>query len=165
MKYVNQLLKATFVGLSLSLLFGCVSTGMTDAEKTVAYESFIEQNKLEKVRRITAFRLHGWRYLNRDYIILSSSIRKPFLVEINGPCYELSYSHTIGIHRNGSSLNEKFDWVFSPSQPDIRCRIQSIYKLDKDQADELSAIGKKIKEQDQSEESENKETQEDDSIA
>lgn len=152
MKFVNQLFKATFIGLSLSLLFGCASKGMTDAEKTVAYEAYIEKNKLEKVRRITAFRLHGWRYLNRDYIILSSSIRKPFLIEISGPCYELSFSHTIGIHRDGTSLNEKFDWVFSPSQPDIRCRIQSIHKLDKEQADELSAIGKNIKEEENAEE-------------
>ncbi len=132
-----------FAGLVvLSVLGGCASTRMSNAEKSAAYINYIEQNKLEKVKRITTFRLHGWRYLNRDYVILSTSIRKPYLVEISGPCYELAYSHSIGIHHDGSTLTDRFDWVFAPSQPDIRCMIRSIHKLSREQADQLAAIGK-----------------------
>lgn len=126
----------------VGFVVGCASTGMTNAEKTQAYSAFVKENKLEKVSRITTFRLHGWRYLNRDYVILSTSFNKPFLVEISGPCHELSFSHTIGIHHDGSSLNEKFDWVFAPSQPNVRCMIKSIHKLNREQADQLSRIGK-----------------------
>ena len=124
---------------------------MSNAEKTEAYVNYIEQNKLEKVKRINTFRLHGWRYLNRDYVILSTSIRKPYLVEISGPCHELAFSHSIGIHHDGTTLTDRFDWVFAPSQPDIRCMIRSIHKLSREQADQLATIGKSGEEENETE--------------
>lgn len=137
------------LGLIASLfLTGCASTGLSDTEKTLAYEEFIKTEKLERTGSINAFKLNGWRYLNRDYLVLFSSFRRPYLVEIAGMCYELDFSHTIGIHRSGTRLSEKFDSIFVPGHPHQKCFIKSIHKLTREQADQLSDIGREKKAED-----------------
>ncbi|MCW8999081.1 MAG: DUF6491 family protein, partial [Kangiellaceae bacterium] len=86
--------------------------------------------------------------LNRDYLVLFSSFRKPYLIEIAGMCYELDFSHAIGIHRTGTRLTEKFDSIFVPDYPHQKCLIKSIHKLTREQADRLSAIGREKKAED-----------------
>ncbi|MCW8997279.1 MAG: hypothetical protein OQK04_01005, partial [Kangiellaceae bacterium] len=50
--------------IAILYLAGCASTGLSDEEKTLAYEKFIETEKLERTTSINSFRLNGWRYLN-----------------------------------------------------------------------------------------------------
>ena len=144
-KFRQRLILGLITGLFLA---SCASTGLSDKEKTLAYEKFIETEKLERTGSINAFKLNGWRYLNRDYLVLFSSFRKPYLIEIAGMCYELDFSHTIGIHRSGTRLSEKFDSIFVPDYPHQKCFIKSIHKLTREQADQLSAIGREKKAED-----------------
>lgn len=138
------------------ILAGCASNRLSHAERNALYEKFVAEEKLEELSRITAFRLDGWRYLSNDYIIVSTGFNRPYLLKISGPCNELAFSHTLGINRDGSSLNAKFDSVFVPEYPMIKCFIRSIHKLTRDQADQLSAMGKKQEEHSESQLTEEK---------
>ncbi|WP_144394003.1 DUF6491 family protein [Pleionea sediminis] len=124
--------------LLLSVLLGCSTVKKTKSDDI--YKKYIKEQKLEKSARITAFRFHGWNSLNREYLIVSTSFNKPYLLTLNTPCNDLPFAHRIVIDNDGSSLDAGFDSIVVPDSIAGKCRIKSIYKLTKEQADELTAL-------------------------
>ncbi|TQV89272.1 DUF6491 family protein [Aliikangiella coralliicola] len=123
-------------------LSACATATMSNAEKSVAYKEYIDKNKLDELNRITAFKFYGWRYLNKEHLILSTALNKPYLITLKNSCIDLHFSNGIGVEPRGNSLNAKFDSIFPLTFPEQRCFIKSIHKISRQQADELSQIGK-----------------------
>ncbi|MET1256128.1 DUF6491 family protein [Aliikangiella maris] len=129
--------------LVIFLVLGSGCTAINKNKQTIDYQPFIDEQKLEKISRITLFRLHGWRALNENYLILDTSPHRPYLIELKFPCVELKFSHAIAVHHSSpGSLESKFDAIYIPEYPHQKCYIESIYRLSKEQAQALFAFGK-----------------------
>ena len=130
-------------------LAGCATQIDTKKEKSI-YESYIETQKLESLDKIRTFRFHGWRSLDNHYLIISTGLNNPYLIKLTNYCSDLRFAHRILVNSSGSTLTTKFDsiQVVDSSLPDrhpIKCFIKSIYKLSKEQADELGSLNKQSK--------------------
>ncbi len=146
--------KIAVLGVALAtLLAGCSNTPtMSYEEKNIAYADYIVSNKLESLKKINTFRLHGWQSLTNDYLILSTSPKKKFLIEVNGYCPDLGFAHAIKINQSMSSmLSTRFDSISvingDMASHQIKCHIKTIHQIDKAQAKEISAIGKPVGEE------------------
>ena len=126
--------------LSISLV-GCATTGMSNAERTLAYDQFIVSEKLEELNQITAFRFDSWSSLGQEHLIISTSFNRPYLISLRNSCFDLNTANVIGINNTGSTLHAKFDSITVPKSIGQKCFIKSIYKLTKEQKDALSKIG------------------------
>ena len=135
-KYIAIIVIANF------LIIGCATSTMSLTEKTVAYNQFIEVEKLEQMDRIYTFRYDGWSSLGDQHLILSTGVNKSYLITFNHICHDLRFAQTIAIHKTGSSLMAKFDAISVPESMGIKCFIKSIYKLTKEQRKALRVIGK-----------------------
>ena len=133
------------------LLGGCASNGLSDQERQQLYQDYVKEHKLEELQRITAFKFHGWRELDKRHLIISTTFKRSYFITLRSNCVELQFTQTIGINRSDSSLHAKFDSIFVPSFPQQKCFIKSIHKLTREQADEIAGLGK---EKDQSKENE-----------
>ncbi len=114
------------------------------------YTQYIKDKKLESQKKITSFNFHGWRSLDNEYLILSTRFNKPYLIDLVGYCSDLRFTQTIAVHNSGSTLHAKFDSISVPDSHQnsghlIKCRIDSIYRITKKQADELSRLKSKKK--------------------
>jgi len=133
-----------------ALLTGCASApSMSYGEKNQAYVSYITDNKLASLKKINTFRMYGWQSLTNDYLIISTSPKKKFLVEVNGFCPDLAHAQTIAFNQSmSSSLSTRFDSISvlggNVGDHMSKCYIQAIHQIDKAQAKEISAIGKPI---------------------
>lgn len=143
--------KVTVLGVAFAaLLAGCSNTPtMSYEEKNIAYADYIVSNKLQSLKKINTFRLHGWQSLTNDYLILSTSPKKKFLIEVNGYCPDLGFAQAIKINQGMSSmLTTRFDSISvigsDVGSHHIKCHIKTIHKIDKAQAKEISAIGKPV---------------------
>ena len=124
------------------LITACATTAtMTDSERTLAYDQYIDTNKLESIKRITAFNFYSWSTLGDQHLIISSRRNKPHLIKLQRNCFALSSATGIIIHNNASSLSAKFDAISVLEPNSIKCFINSIYPLSKDQAKAISKIG------------------------
>ncbi len=137
----NQFIKLTACILGLLWLAGCSSVKLNNAERTQAYQQFIADNNLQRVKKVNLFRLNSWNYLSDEYVILSSHISKPYLIGLSGPCRDLKFAHSIELQNTGSQLSEKFDAIMVPESPYLKCFIQSIYPLTREQANHLTSLG------------------------
>ncbi len=128
--------------LSSSFLFGCATTGgMTNEEKNEAYRQYVNENSIENVNKITSFRFHGWQSLTNDFLIISTSPRKKYLLELSGYCVDLNFAHALIINSSTSStLHAKFDSISTFENKQMNCRIRSIYPITKEQSKEISAL-------------------------
>jgi len=133
-----------------ALFTGCASApSMSYGEKNLAYASYITDNKLASLKKINTFRMYGWQSLTNDYLIISTSPKKKFLVEVNGFCPDLAHAQTIAFNQSmSSSLSTRFDSISvlggNVGDHMLKCHIQTIHQIDKAQAKEISAIGKPI---------------------
>jgi len=145
--------KRTLACLSLIALFtGCsTAPSLSYDEKNLAYADYIANHNLASLKKVNTFRLHGWQSLTNDYLILSTSPKRKYLIEVKGLCPDLGFAQTIKINQSMSStLSVRFDSISVVgndfgSHP-LKCFIKTIHKIDKAQAKELSAIGRPIKE-------------------
>ena len=112
-------------------------------KKESIYAKYIAEKKLESQKRITSFQFHGWRSLDNEYLILSTSFNKPYLIDLTGYCNDLRFTQTIAVHNSGSTLHAKFDSISVPNDHSMKCRIDAIYRITKKQADEISALSSK----------------------
>jgi len=135
---VKHLLMATFISV---LLVACATPKMTEGEKTLAYEQFIETNKLKSIKSITPFNFYSWAALGDQHLIISSRFNRPYLIKLQRSCFDLSFANTIVIHQNGSSLHARFDAISVMEPISVKCFIQSIYPLNKEQVKAISQIG------------------------
>ncbi|MDQ7048984.1 MAG: DUF6491 family protein [Enterobacterales bacterium] len=130
--------KTIFLLLSVLLMTSCSS--LDTRKQTPIYQQYIADNKLEALQKITTFRFHGWRSLNNYFLIVSTSMAKPYLIELNSYCLDLRFANAIVINNSGSILQTKFDSVSAANYPNQKCYIKSIYKVTKNQADEITDL-------------------------
>ena len=128
----------------LILITGCsLNKGLSDEEKNLAFQNYLTTNNIENVSRITTFTLRGWSSLTNDYLILSSSRKRQYLIELAGFCSEISWANSLIINRSsGLSLYARFDSVSTPNEPRIKCMIKSIYPITEEQEDEIKKLAK-----------------------
>ena len=135
-----------FITLILLLSTACSSTiNMSKKERDIAFIDYIEANKLVSLKKVTAFKFHGWQSLTNEHLIMSSSVNKRFLIKLNASCPDLRFAQTILVDQSmSSSLSVRFDSisVVGPAAVRVKCFIKSIYPISKEQAKEISAIGK-----------------------
>jgi len=134
-------MKQIFIAiLAISVVSGC-ATMEADTEKSIAvYENYIDNNKLEALKSITSFRFHDWRGLDDEHLIISTSFSKPYLITLKRTCTDLSSAHAIGVDNKGSTLNAGFDSIYVLKGPKKRCFIESIHRLNREQADEITGL-------------------------
>ena len=128
----------------LSLLVGCVTNpNMSLQARVDAYADYIEQQRLISQDKIRTFKYSGWRALSNNYLIISASPSRKYLIEVNGFCSNLYHAQIIGVNQGMSSnLVTRFDSISVPESPGVKCFIKSIYKVNKVQIKEISALGK-----------------------
>ncbi len=140
--------RLVIIGTMAFTLMACTTTDtLSRDEKNVAYESYIASNKLESVKHIRTFNMRNWQSLTNDYLVLSTSFKKHYLIRTKGQCYDLEHAQTLLTHQSTSGrLSINFDSISVPTFPEFKCHIKSIYPIDKAQSNALKAIGKPVKE-------------------
>ena len=69
--------------------------------------------------------VEGSEKLTDDFLILSSSPQKKYLVEINGFCDELKFAQALILNRSiASSLQTRFDSISTPKWPNLKFSIE-----------------------------------------
>lgn len=127
-----------------ALISACASTDtLSRDEKNVAYEAYITANKLDKVKHIRTFTMRNWQSLTNDYLVLSTSFKKHYLLQTKGQCYDLEHARILLTHQSTSGrFSVNFDSISVSSSPEFKCYIKYIYPISKEQSKELQAIGK-----------------------
>jgi len=130
-----------------SLIASCSNADKTTAKKVPLYDNYVIEKKLESVDRITSFSFQGWRSLDNYYLIISTSLSKSYLIQLNSYCADLQFANAIIINNNGNSLHAKFDSIhvakgLSGKRSGIKCIIKSIHKISREQEDEIAQLGK-----------------------
>jgi len=129
------------------LTSSCSNIDNKAIKKIPVYENYISEQKLESIDRITSFSFQGWRSLNNFHFILSTSPSRRYLIQLNSYCADLQFANAIIINNNGNSLHTKFDSIhvvkgLSGKRAGIKCIIKSIYKISREQVDEIAQLGK-----------------------
>jgi hypothetical protein len=130
--------------VSLSfLLLACSSNRLSRDEWELKVNESISQWQLQSVKRVTTFRLDSWASLGEKHLILRTSPSKPYLVELDARCPQLDFARALMLDQTMStSLDAGFDSVFTAQEPHIKCRINTIYPLTKEQDKALLALDK-----------------------
>ena len=123
----------------------CTTYTMTKEERTQAYAEYIKAENLESIKKITAFRFDGWSPLEGKHLIISTTFNKPYLITLKSRCPELRYANAIQIHNTGSILQTKLDSISVPGEMGIRCYIETIHVLDREQKKYIQNIGREEK--------------------
>ncbi|GLX78392.1 hypothetical protein tinsulaeT_17320 [Thalassotalea insulae] len=117
------------------------------AEKDQALREYIVSNALNSVKQVNSFRFYGWNSLSNDFIVLSSSPRRRYLIELSGFCHDIPWAHTIIVNRgHDTSLHARFDSVSAVDSPEIKCIIKTIYPITKAQFKDIQTIDKPAEE-------------------
>ena len=129
---------------SLIFITGCsLNKGLSAEEKNAAFQNYLTMNNLEDVEKVTTFKFRGWHSLTNEYLMLSSSHKRQYLIELSVFCSEISWAHALIINRSSSSsLYARFDSFSTPEEPRIKCMIKSIYPITEKQEDEIKKLGK-----------------------
>lgn len=138
-------MKTIIVILSiLILLVGCSSTNnMSRKEKSAAYADYIKNHNLESINSIRTFRFDGWHSLSNDYLLISTSFKNRYLIEIQGYCPDIPFAFALVLDQQMSStLSTRTDSIAAAASPRDSCIIKTIHQVTKEQAKELSTIGK-----------------------
>ncbi|MDG1750450.1 MAG: DUF6491 family protein [Thalassotalea sp.] len=127
---------------TLILLASCSSNnGMTSQAKNTAFKEYLTNNNIESVKRVSRFRFQGWTSLTDEFLILSSSHKRKFLIELSGFCSDIRWTNAIILNRlNTASLNALSDSISTIETPQINCRIKTIYPLTQEQLVDIRAI-------------------------
>lgn len=139
----KKIIQWLFIGLlTMFVSTACATSAMTQKEKTDAYRQFIVTEKLEPLDKITSFKFDDWSPLGDEHLIISTSVRKMYLITLSQRCSDLRFANAIKIHNTGSSLSAKFDSISVPAVIEIKCYIKSIHRVTKEQKKALQKIGK-----------------------
>lgn len=142
---MNRLITLVIAVLMLTVT-GCATIDtLTYEQKNTAYRQYIVDNKLESIKYIRSFNFKRWNSLTNDYLVLSSSFNKRYLIELKGSCYDLDDSYAIALKQSMTGrLSVNIDAVMVLNDFPMKCHIKSIYPIEKTSAKELQAIGKPI---------------------
>lgn len=132
-----------FIILGLS---GCTTIDtLTDDQKNVAYTQYIIDKKLESIEHIRSFNFKGWSPLTNDYLVLSSTLNKRYLIKLNSHCYDLDGTNTITTTQSMiGRLSANRDAILVLNGFHKTCNIQSIYPIKKSAVKTLQSIGKPV---------------------
>lgn len=109
--------------------------------KNAAFKDYVTSQNIEPVNRVSRFRFQGWSSLTNDFLILSSTHKRKFLIELTGYCSDIRWAHAIILNRlNTATLNARSDSISTVEAPNIHCRIQTIYPLTLEQLADIRAI-------------------------
>jgi hypothetical protein len=136
-------MKAILIILTaLILLVSCSSNNSAGLKaKNIAFKDYLTNNNIESVKRVSRFRFRGWTSLTDKFLILSSSHKHKYLVELSGYCSDIRWSHAIILNRfNSASLNALTDSISTVESSQINCRIKTIYPLTQEQLVDIRAI-------------------------
>lgn len=128
--------------LFASLVSACATNKLSLQERRLAYDKFIETEQLPEVDRIKSFHFDRWSSLGDQHLILYRRINEPYLIKLKYKCHNLDFAMNIGVRSFGNTLAAKTDYVMVPDNIPIKCFIGSIYKLTKEQKNQMFALGK-----------------------
>lgn len=131
-----------FILFTSVLLSACAHNGAANLQaKNLAYKDYIATNNIENVDKISSFKFRGWNSLTDEFLIISSSPKRQYLIEMSGYCSDIRWTHTLLINRaTNSTLHAKFDSLSSIESPQVNCRINTIYPLTQEQVKDIKAI-------------------------
>jgi hypothetical protein len=142
------MVRSIAVVLMLSLLIACAGQQTTAKQRAQLYSDYISKHKIESVERISAFKFHGWRSLDSNHLIISTSVSRNYLLTLHSSCFELEHAHGIVVNnRTSSSLHAGFDSISTAGMPQQKCTIKSIHPLTREQTDEMSGLRKALLEE------------------
>ena len=98
----------TAIILAGFLASACATTGggleRSTGDKALArYEPYLE----EPVDSFTMFRHDSWEPLNRNQLVLYTTMNDAYLLTVMGPCYELPFAQTVGVAGSYSPDNSR----------------------------------------------------------
>lgn len=125
-----------------SFITGCSATpSYSFKERDEEYISYIESENLLSQDKIRTFKFNGWQALSNRFLIVTTSPRNKYLLEVNNHCSNLYHAQSIALHQGvSSSLSARFDAISIPRSNGNKCFIKAIYKVTKTQAKELLAL-------------------------
>ncbi len=140
--------------LTIMLCLGCASKQtLSFQERDLAYIDYIEKQNLAAQDKISTFRFLGWQALSNTFLVISTSPRKKYLVEVNGYCPNLYHAKGLALNQGMSStLAARFDSISIVGEKGSKCFVKTLHKVTKEQAKELAAIGKESKKDNENEE-------------
>ena len=130
-----------------TLLSGCSSTRLSESERFEAYENFKAEVPLEQVKRIPHISNSHWTPLGEQHLILYKGANRPYLITLKRRCFNLDTTLGIKINSFGSSLSAGTDSISVLDGSEIRCFIDTIHKITKEQRKELVKLGRRDEEE------------------
>lgn len=126
---MNRLLPVAALAVALT---ACASgSRMGDAERL----AMLRAHAGEPVGSIMhPGRFTGWSAVGNSALVLQPSPNRAFLLDLSGPCQDLSFAHAIQVSSRSGAIASRFDSI-TPVGPGtssirIRCHIHSIRPLD-----------------------------------
>ncbi len=127
--------------LMLAVLAGCSTPPRLDRENPDVFRQYVQQQGLQPVKRVQAFRLSGWQVLDDRWLVVGSAPSRDWLLYLDTPCTELRWTEYLVIRQSlPRVLQARFDSVQVPASRDVPCRIREIYPLTPEQAEALRAL-------------------------
>ncbi len=85
---------------------------------------------------VTFGRMHSWRAIDRDTLIIWTSALRPYLVELARPSADIRFAERIGVTGFGGRVHSRFDSVLVRG---LRYPIAEIYRISPEYAKTLRA--------------------------
>jgi len=116
-------------GLCLALA-ACATTGLTSADRLELYRA--HAGPAQKDMQFLGT-LNGWTELGDSALAVWTKPSEAYLLELTGPCPDLSYAPAIGLTSHMGRVSAPFDKVIvrdPTGGPRLPCFIKTIRKLD-----------------------------------
>lgn len=116
-------------GLCLALA-GCATTGLSSADRLELYRTHAGPPQKDMQFFGT---LNGWTELGDSALAVWTKPSEAYLLELTGPCPDLSYAPAIGLTSHMGRVTAPFDKVLvrdPTGGPRLPCFIKTIRKLD-----------------------------------
>ena len=123
------------ISMALMLVTGCASVPEAEEKDTAQLiDTFIEEQELSSVERVSSFKFGGWTVLDSSHLILEKRINQYLLIKLSNRCSELKFANVLGLDRlNDNALHSRYDSVFAMGDIPRKCFIESIYEISKEQ--------------------------------
>lgn len=118
--------KLSIALLAALALSACATGRIDDASKLELYRAHAGEP-------VNSFRflgsLQSWTALGDEAVAVWVRNQEAYLLEFFGPCYDISFAHTIGLTSTNGQVSASFDKVLLPNQA-MPCQIRTIRPLD-----------------------------------
>jgi hypothetical protein len=81
-------------------------------------------------------RMHSWRAIDNDTLIIWTSAHRPYLVELRRPSHDIRFAEYIGVTESAGRVHSRFDSVVVRG---LRYPIAEIYRITPEYARTLRA--------------------------